>query len=311
MGDAIYTNPFMLGFAWQKGWIPLAHETLLRAMELNAVAVDANKKAFEWGRCAAHDVEAVRRIAFPDAANNVVELKRFATSLEDIVARRVEFLTEYQNAGYARRYADLVERVRRVESDRLQSTQVAEAVARSYFKVLAYKDEYEVARLHADPAFTARIASQFEGDYKLNFHLAPPLLARPDPATGQIRKMQFGPWMMPVFRILAKLKGLRGTPLDIFGYTAERRSERAQIAEYEALVDEVLTRLSADNHAVAVELARLPQEIRGFGHIRAASLAAAKTRWTSLLSQTAWPVHCAGDTHAAKSGLDCHRRRRA
>ncbi len=285
MGDAIYTNPFLMGFAWQKGWIPLAHETLLRAIELNAVAVDANKKAFEWGRCAAHDVEAVRRIAFPDAANNVVELKRFATSLEDIVARRVEFLTAYQNAGYARRYSDLVERVRRVESDRLQSTQVAEAVARSYFKVLAYKDEYEVARLQADPAFGARIASQFEGDYKLNFHLAPPLLARPNPATGQIRKMQFGPWMMPVFRILAKLKGLRGTPLDIFGYTAERRSERALIAEYEALVEEVLARLSADNHAVAVELARLPQEIRGFGHIRAASLAAAKTRWSSLLSK--------------------------
>ncbi len=285
MGDAIYTNPFMLGYAWQKGWIPLGHETLLRAIELNAVAVDANKKAFEWGRYAAHDVEAVRRIALPDAANNVVELKRFASSLEDIVERRVEFLTAYQNAGYARRYSDLVERVRRVESDRLQSTQVAEAVARSYFKVLAYKDEYEVARLHADPAFGARIASQFEGDYKLNFHLAPPLLTRPDPASGLIRKMQFGPWMMPVFRVLSKLKRLRGTPLDIFGYTAERRSERALIAEYEALVEEVLTRLSADNHAVAVELARLPQEIRGFGHIRAASLAAAKTRWSSLLSR--------------------------
>ena len=267
------------------------------------MAVQANRTAFEWGRCAAHDLEMVRRIAYPDA-NKVVELKRIASSLEDIVARRVEFLTGYQNAAYARRYSDLVERVRRVESDRLQSTLVAEAVARSYFKVLAYKDEYEVARLHADPAFGARIASQFEGDYKLNFHLAPPLLARPDPATGQIRKMQFGPWMMPVFRILAKLKGLRGTPLDIFGYTAERRSERALIAEYEALVDEVLTRLSADNHAVAVELARLPQEIRGFGHIRAASLAARKDPLVFAAFETARPVHCAGDTHAAEGGLD-------
>jgi indolepyruvate ferredoxin oxidoreductase len=285
MGDAIYTNPFMLGFAWQKGWIPLAHETMVRAIELNAVAVDANKKAFEWGRYAAHDVEAVRRIALPDTANNVVELKRFASSLEDIVARRAEFLTGYQNAAYAKRYADLVERVRRVESDRLQSGQIAEAVARSYFKVLAYKDEYEVARLHADPAFSARIASQFEGDYKLNFHLAPPLLSRPDPVTGKARKRQFGPWMMPVFRVLAKGKGLRGTALDLFGYTAERRGERELIVEYEALVEEILTRLTAENQAVALELAGLPQEIRGFGHVREANLRVAKTRWTALLAR--------------------------
>jgi indolepyruvate ferredoxin oxidoreductase len=285
MGDAIYTNPFMLGFAWQKGWLPLTHETLVRAIELNAVAVDANKKAFEWGRYAAHDVEAVRRIALPDAANNVFELKRFASSLEDIVARRVEFLTGYQNSAYAKRYAELVERVRRVESDRLQSGQVAEAVARSYFKVLAYKDEYEVARLHADPAFSARIASQFEGAYKLNFHLAPPLLSRPDPVTGKARKRQFGPWMMPVFRILAKGKGLRGTALDLFGYTAERRSERALIGEYEALIEEILTRLNAENQAVALELAALPQEIRGFGHVREANLRAARTRWTALLAR--------------------------
>jgi indolepyruvate ferredoxin oxidoreductase len=285
MGDAIYTNPFMLGFAWQKGWLPLAHETLVRAIELNGVAVEANKKAFEWGRYAAHDVEAVRRIAFPDAANNVVELKRFASSLEDIVARRVEFLTGYQNSAYAKRYADLVERVRRVESDRLQSGQVAEAVARSYFKLLAYKDEYEVARLHADPAFSARIASQFEGDYKLNFHLAPPLLSRPDPVTGKARKRQFGAWLMPVFRILAKGKGLRGTALDLFGYTDERRSERALIGEYEALVEEILTRLNAENQAVARELAALPQEIRGFGHVREANLRAARTRWTALLAR--------------------------
>ncbi|MGH6623931.1 MAG: indolepyruvate ferredoxin oxidoreductase family protein, partial [Burkholderiaceae bacterium] len=149
MGDAIYTNPFMLGFAWQKGWIPLAHETLLRAIDLNGIAVEANKKAFEWGRWAAHDLDAVRRAAFPDAAGNVVELKRFASTLEDVVDRRREFLTGYQNAAYAQRYADFVERVRKVESDRLQSTQLTEAVARYYFKLLAYKDEYEVARLHS------------------------------------------------------------------------------------------------------------------------------------------------------------------
>jgi indolepyruvate ferredoxin oxidoreductase len=285
MGDAIYTNPFMLGYAWQKGWIPLMHETLVRAIELNGVAVDANVKAFEWGRFAAHDIDAVRRIAFPDAANNVVALKRFATSLEDIVARRVEFLTGYQNASYAKRYADLVERVRRVESDRLQSTRVAEAVARSYFKLLAYKDEYEVARLHSDPAFRARIASQFEGDYALNFHLAPPLLARPDPATGRIRKMRFGPWMMSLFSVLASLRPLRGTAFDVFGYTPERRAERALIGEYETLVEEILSRLNMDNVAVALQLAGLPDEIRGYGHIKERSIATAREKWSALLAR--------------------------
>jgi indolepyruvate ferredoxin oxidoreductase len=285
MGDAIYTNPFMLGYAWQKGWVPLAHETLLRAIELNGVAVEANQRAFEWGRAAAHDLESVRRVAFPDAASNVVELKRFASTLEDIVARRVEFLTAYQDPAYAQRYAALVERVRRVESDRLQSTALAEAVARNYFKLLAIKDEYEVARLHADPAFRARIAAQFEGDYKLAFHLAPPLLARPDPVTGRVKKMRFGAWMLPVFGVLAKMKFLRGGALDVFGYTAERRGERALIAEYEALVDEILTRLAADNHAVAVQLAALPDAIRGYGHVRAASETKAREQWAALLAR--------------------------
>jgi indolepyruvate ferredoxin oxidoreductase len=215
----------------------------------------------------------------------VVALKRFASSLEDIVARRVEFLTGYQNAAYAQRYAGLVERVRRVESDRLQSTTLAEAVARNYFKLLAYKDEYEVARLHADPAFRARIAGQFEGDYKLAFHLAPPLLARPDPVTGRVRKMRFGAWMLPVFGVLARLRFLRGSALDIFGYTEERRGERALIGEYEALINEVLAKLTADNKEVALQLAALPEEIRGYGHVRAANLAQARTRWTALLAR--------------------------
>ena len=285
MGDAIYTNPFMLGHAWQKGWIPLSLESLLRAIELNGVAVDANKKAFEWGRAAAHDAEAVRRAAFPDTAGNIVELKRFASSLDDIVARRTEFLTGYQNAAYAQRYADLVERVRRVESDRVQSSRVTEAVARNYFKLLACKDEYEVARLHADPSFRARIASQFEGSYRLNFHLAPPLLAKPDPRTGKAKKVTFGPWMLTAFGVLAKLKFLRGTAFDLFGYTAERRSERALIGEYEALVDELLARLATDNHGVALQLAGLPDEIRGYGHVKAESLAKARIRWSELLAR--------------------------
>jgi indolepyruvate ferredoxin oxidoreductase len=282
LGDAIYTNPFVLGYAWQRGWIPLSYEALVRAIEINGVAVDANKKAFEWGRFAAHDLDAVKRVASPD---NVIEMKRFSSTLDEIVAKRSEFLTAHSNAKVAERYRALVERVRRVESDRLQSSTLTEAVARNYFKVLAYKDEYEVARLHADPSFRAKIAAQFDGTYQLNFHLAPPLLARPDPATGRIRKMAFGPWMMTAFAVLAKMKFLRGTPLDVFGYTAERRAERQLIADYEALIDEILGRLSADNQAVALELAALPDDIRGFGHIKEANLKKARARWDELLSR--------------------------
>ncbi len=282
MGDAIFTNPFMLGFAWQKGWLPLAYETMVRAIEINGVAVEANRQAFEWGRFAAHDADAVRRAAFPD---NVVELKRFSSSLDELVAKRIDFLTGYQNAKYAQRYADLVERVRKVESDRLQSAKLAEAVARNYFRLLAYKDEYEVARLHTDPAFHAKIAARFEGDYKLNYYLAPPLLSETDTNTGQPRKKRYGPWMLTAFSLLARLKGLRGTPLDIFGRTAERRTERQLIGEYEALVDELLGELDRDNHAVAVQLAALPDEIRGYGYIKENNLKSARVKWTELLAR--------------------------
>jgi indolepyruvate ferredoxin oxidoreductase len=283
MGDAIFTNPFMLGFAWQRGWLPVRHESLMRAIELNGAAVGANQRAFDWGRAAAHDAAAVRRAAFPA---QVIEFKRTSGSLAEMTTRRIEFLTAYQNATYARRYAELVERVRRVESDRLNgSTRLAEAVARTYFKLLAYKDEYEVARLHADTGFRQSIAAQFEGPYRLNYHLAPPLIARRDPRTGLPRKRRFGPWIGTVFSVLAAFKFLRGTLLDPFGYTLERRTERALIAEYEALVDEVLTRLDARNHALAIELASLPERIRGFGHVKAASIQAAREQQVQLLAR--------------------------
>ncbi len=281
LGDGIYTNPFVLGFAWQKGWIPLAYETLMRAIELNGVAIDANKRAFEWGRAAAHDLEAVKRSAFPA---QVIEFKR-ASSLEEIVSRRVEFLAGYQNAAYAQRYAGLVERVRKVESDRLGSTKLTETVARYYFKLLAYKDEYEVARLHTDPAFRERIGSMFKGSYKLNYYLAPPLIAKPNPETGRAGKKRYGAWVIPVFSLLAKFKFLRGTRLDIFGYNAERRTERALIGEYERLVDELLGKLATDNHALAVQLASIPEDIRGYGHVKMQHLDKARARQAELLAK--------------------------
>jgi len=292
MGDSIATNMFMLGYAWQKGWVPLGRDSIERAIELNGVAVDFNGKCFLWGRRAAVDLERVRRIALP--ADVIPMDQHFSRNLGELVERRVQFLTGYQNAAYAARYRDLVERVRATEQDRVGGSKLAEAVARYYAKLLAYKDEYEVARLYATGDFMKKIEGMFEGGYKVHFHLAPPLLARPDPATGEPRKIKFGPWMLGAFGLLAKLKGLRGTPFDVFGRTAERRMERALIAEYEQAVESLLSTLSRDNHSLAVEIASLPEAIRGFGHIKAKSVDAARAKQRDLMTRyAAGPVRAA------------------
>ncbi|MDE2611786.1 MAG: 2-oxoacid:acceptor oxidoreductase family protein, partial [Burkholderiales bacterium] len=289
LGDAIYTNPFVLGYAWQKGWIPLSHAALVRAIELNGVAIEKNRQAFEWGRRAAHDLASVQRLAQQDAAPsgaNVIALHT-PKALDTLIAQRCESLVAYQNAAYAQRYRSLVEKVRAAEqaaSANPTQTPLTEAVARGLYKLMAYKDEYEVARLYTDPAFMAKIQAQFEGNYQLKFHLAPPLFAKRD-AHGNLLKKQYGPWMMSAFRLLAKLKGLRGGPFDLFGKTEERRTERALIGEYEALVDELLGRLSDHNLPLAVQLASLPEEIRGFGHVKARNLAQVRAKWARLLAQ--------------------------
>jgi len=283
MGDSIATNMFMLGYAWQKGWVPLGREAIERAIELNGVAVDFNRKSFLWGRRAAVDLERVRRIAQP--ADVVAIGGHISRNLDELVARRVQHLTGYQNAAYAARYRALVERVRAAEQARAGGTNLAEAVARYYAKLLAYKDEYEVARLYAEGGFAKRIESMFEGDFKVKYHLAPPLLARPDPRTGEPKKMQFGPWMAPAFRLLAKLRFLRGTALDFFGRTDERRMERALIGEYEKTVEALLEGLNAGNHALAVEIASLPEHIRGFGHIKAKSVDTARRKQAELMQR--------------------------
>jgi indolepyruvate ferredoxin oxidoreductase len=283
MGDAIATNMFILGYAYQKGWVPVAGESLERAIELNGVAVEFNKKSFVWGRRAAADLEKVRRIATP--ADVIPIEQHFSRNLDELIERRVELLTAYQSAAYAARYRALVERVRQAEHDQAGSSKLTEAVARNYAKLLAYKDEYEVARLYADGDFRKKIESMFEGDYKMVFHLAPPLLARKDPTTGEPRKMQFGPWMMPLFKILASMRRLRGSALDVFGYTEERRTERALIAEYEQTVERLLAGLTRDNHVLAVQVAAIPEEIRGFGHIKARTLEPARKKRDELLKQ--------------------------
>ena len=281
VGDSIYTNPLMLGFAWQQGRIPLSHAALMRAIELNGVQVDNNKAAFEWGRRCAHDLAAVQA---QFQARQVIEFVK-KPSLDETVATRVAFLTGYQDAAYAAQYKAFVEKVRAAEAPHGGSTRLTEAVARYLFKLMAYKDEYEVARLHTDPAFLERIASQFEGDYKLAFHLAPPLTSKRNDK-GELVKQRFGPWVGTAFGLLAKLKGLRGGALDIFGRSEERRTERALIGEYRACIDELLQSLSAERIALAVEIARIPEDIRGYGHVKDRHLAAARAKWAALM--TAW-----------------------
>ncbi|HSH90047.1 MAG TPA: indolepyruvate ferredoxin oxidoreductase family protein, partial [Ramlibacter sp.] len=279
MGDSIYTNPMMLGYAWQKGWIPLGRESLLRAMELNAVAVENNKAAFEWGRRAAHDWASVEKLLEPA---QVIEFKKRET-LEGIVARRIEFLTAYQDAAYANEYKAFVDKVRLAESP-LGKTSLTEAVARYLFKLMAYKDEYEVARLHAETGFAEKIASMFEGDYRINYHLAPPAIAKRNDK-GELQKRKFGPSTMLMFKVLARLKGLRGTAFDFFGRTEERRTERALIGEYRDSLERVIASLETGNHALAVEIARIPEQIKGFGHVKERNLAPARARWEQLMQQ--------------------------
>ncbi len=278
LGDSIATNLFVVGYAFQQGLIPLTSAALERAIELNGVAVKLNRTAFRWGRRAALDRAAVEAVA-AKASPSVAPDQKLSTSLDEIVARRVADLTSYQDAAYARRYAALVARAREVEAKRAKGrTGLAMAVARYHYKLLAYKDEYEVARLFTDGRFERQIRDQFSGEVRLSFHLAAPLLAPPDPDTGRPRKTTFGPWLMRFLPLLARLKRLRGTPFDVFGHSAERRRERRLIAEYESLVEEILGDLNPDNHGPAVELASLPEHIRGFGPVKAASIATVKER---------------------------------
>ncbi len=291
MGDSIATNMFMLGYVWQKGWVPLSEAALMKAIELNGVSVEFNKQAFIWGRNAAHDLAAVERLAtLNSTAAQVIEFKR-TLSLDALIETRIAFLTQYQNATYAEQYRAFVERVRLAEAEVVEeghALRLTEAVARYLFKLMAYKDEYEVARLHADTAFKAKIDGMFEGDYKIKFHLAPPLFAKRD-AQGHLIKKEFGPWMMKAFGILAKFKFLRGSALDIFGYTHERKTERALIGQYKEAISALLPKLTLANMPKAVAIARIPEDIRGFGHVKEKNLKTAKEKEAVLLKNFDMP----------------------
>jgi indolepyruvate ferredoxin oxidoreductase len=276
-GEPLGAALLLLGHAYQQGLVPLTQDSLLQAIRLNGGPVERNLAAFNWGR---------RLAAEPGA---LAELGVAATAAPDFdaeLARRVGFLTAYQDAAWAARYRALVERVRAVESERAPGQDaLARAVLANAFRLMSYKDEYEVARLHADAAFRHRLDASFDGPVRLRYHLAPPLLARRDPATGVPRKIEFGAWMGLAFRLLAPGKRLRGTPLDPFGRSAERRLERQLIADYFALIERLLAGLSPGNHALAVELAGLPDGIRGFGHVKLAAIGRVREQERMLLER--------------------------
>ncbi|MHA1113858.1 MAG: indolepyruvate ferredoxin oxidoreductase family protein, partial [Alphaproteobacteria bacterium] len=284
MGDSITTNTFIMGMAWQQGLIPIGRDAMERAIALNGVAVEDNLRAFKWGRLAAHDPRKVADAAAPYVVGRAKAEARLE-GFDDIVAYREADLAAYQDAAYAARYTRLVRRVADAEAAKAKGrTGLADAVARYFHKLMAYKDEYEVARLYTDGRFDEKLANQFEGMEKLRFHLAPPLLAKRDPETGHLRKREYGPWIFKAFKLLAGLRFLRGTALDPFGRTDERRAERRLIDAYEATIDGLLDKLTPERHALAIDIATIPEHIRGFGHVKERHLSAAKAKEAELLA---------------------------
>jgi indolepyruvate ferredoxin oxidoreductase len=285
LGNSIGGNMFMLGFAYQHAALPVSAEASAKALEINGEAVAMNVAAFRYGRRAAVDPKAVEALVkpAPEAVNDSLKL---SDSFDETVGRRMAFLTAYQSARYARRYRKRLEKMKAAEAEKAPGQcALTEAVARYLFKLMAYKDEYEVARLYTDTGFIDRVKSSFDGDLRFEFHLAPPFLAKPDPATGEPKKMSFGPWMLNAFSVLAKFKFLRGSVLDPFGYSSERRTERRLIAEYEEVLDEIVKKLTPVNYPVAVELAALPEKIRGYGSVKQRHIAAAKAEEAALREQ--------------------------
>ena len=279
LGNTIYANVLMVGYAWQKGLIPVTRPALMRAIELNGVDVAQNLEAFSWGRIAAAEpIFVTEQLADPGQSVTAID------TIDEAISRRTEFLTAYQDEALAERYTDLVNRVREAESSISGGEMLTDAVVRAYFRLLSYKDEYEVARLYTQSGFLKKVRMDFTDSARLRFHLAPPVLSRGVDSRGRPRKREFGAWIIPLFRLLAGLKSLRGTKLDFFGMTAERKMERALISEFEDQVDIVLNKLTADNVDLATEIVGEYLEIRGYGPVKEAAAAAARDRINSKLN---------------------------
>jgi indolepyruvate ferredoxin oxidoreductase len=287
MGDSIATNSFMLGFAFQRGTIPLSLEAIMKAIELNGAAIEMNKLAFSWGRLAAHDLQRVVSAA-RFKSSGAAPVKR---TLDEAIAFRAKFLADYQNEAYSARYLAQVERVRAAEILAAPgSLELTEAFAKGLFKLMAYKDEYEVARLYTDGEFARALKEQFDGDPGVKVSLAPPLFARRDKTTGHLRKREFGPWVFSAFKMLARLKSLRGTAFDIFGYTAERRMERALPGEYSAMILGHLDANKPIDWLRLVTLAKAVEQVRGYGHIKEANVVRYRAECARLENGLGRPV---------------------
>jgi indolepyruvate ferredoxin oxidoreductase len=288
LGDSIATNMMMMGFAYQKGLLPLSAASIEQAIEINGVAIKMNTEAFRLGRLAAADparLAAMLKGQDETAAPKTLE----AMSLDEIIGHRSAYLTDYQNAALAERYRKLVTLVRNAARDGGHDEALPRAVAINYAKLLAYKDEYEVARLYTNGGFEKLLRDQFDGDFKIKFNLAPPIMGGGKDALGRPLKRAFGPWMLSVFRVLAKLRGLRGTAFDIFAQSPDRRLERDLIAGYEKDVAHVLTVLSPLTLETAIEILSLPDRIRGYGPVKEKSVQEAKTRYAQLAADLANP----------------------
>lgn len=282
MGDSIAANLFMLGYAFQRGAVPVALGSLLKAIELNGVAVASNQQAFQWGRVAVQDMAAVEKMVSP-AQRVVVQMPE---SLATSISKRMAFLKDYQDQRYADEFRQFVDSVRDAEKAAGRGDALSKAVARNLFKLMAYKDEYEVARLYTGAAFRQKLEETFEGDYKISFNLAPPLLSKKD-LQGHLMKHSYGSWMMPVFKVLAKFKSLRGTAFDVFSYSEERRMERELITSYRETISSALPALKLGDEAASLllALANLPEKIRGYGHVKAANLVKANQEKAALLAK--------------------------
>lgn len=278
LGDTVFSNMMMLGFAWQQGLVPLSEPALQRALELNGVAVEKNRQAFAWGRLAAVE---------PDYLEQHLDTLPLPTNatLDEVVARNSRYLERYQNRAWAQRYVAQVAKVREVETSLECGESLSETVAHQLYRLMAYKDEYEVARLYTQSDFLDEVKATFSGNYQLTFHLAPPFLGGRKDTQGRPVKRRFGPWMLKAMGVLAKMSGLRNTVLDPFRFSADRKLDRALLAEYEQLIDELVARLDGTNHATALALAKLPEEIRGFGPVREAAANKAAERREKLLME--------------------------
>jgi len=272
LGDGIATNMFMLGYAWQNGGLPLSRAALHKAIEMNGVAVEMNLAAFEWGRAAAHDVSALP--ASEKGRAEVLDHRHLSQGLDEIIQRRVKWLTDYQNSAYADKFSKAIERMQKAEAALGDDTGLSEQVARNLYKLMAIKDEYEVGRLFTNGEFARQLESQFDDYDRLEFHLAPPLFAKRD-AKGQLIKKAYGPRMMKMFGLLARMRGLRGTLFDPFSYLAERKEELRLLKDYQAVIDLLVENLDAKNYTAGVALAAYPEKIRGFGHVKERAIALA------------------------------------